>query len=59
MFSNIPQSFADEDTTLLFQLSNPYDGNFSYTLSVIVPQSLNKYYQNLSHGYAGLTITML
>jgi len=49
MFSNIPQSFADEDTTLLFQLSNPYDGNFSYTLSVIVPQSLNKYYQNLSH----------
>ncbi len=49
IFSNIPQSSAEEDTTLLFQLSNPYDESFSYTLNVIVPHSLNEYYQNLSH----------
>ncbi len=44
----IPQGLA-EDTALSYQLVNLSDGTFSYTLNVVVPESLVEYYRGLSH----------
>ena len=38
-----------EDTSVSYQLINQTDGVFSYTLNVVVPQSLSEYYNDLSH----------
>jgi hypothetical protein len=46
--SILPTSLA-QNANLSYQLMNPADGTFSYTLHVEVPQSLNEYYQGLPH----------
>jgi hypothetical protein len=44
----VPLGLA-QDTTRTFLLADPSEGAFSYTLNVVVPQSLVNYYQGLSH----------
>ena len=48
-FSTIPPSGAQENITVSYQLVNISDGTFSYTINVVIPNSLNEYYQGLSH----------
>ena len=48
LFSILLTSLA-QSTNLMYQLVNPADGTFSYTLHVEVPQSLKEYYQGLPH----------
>lgn len=47
----VPSVFA-QDTSLSYKLVNQEDGTFSYTLNVVVPGSLNEYYQGLGHSSA-------
>lgn len=47
-FSMLPLVQA-QDTRLSYKLVNQEDGTFSYTLNVVVPQSLTDYYRQLSH----------
>lgn len=47
--SSIPQSIAQEDISVSYQLVNLSDGTFSYTINVFIPSSLNEYYQSLNH----------
>ncbi len=49
-----PAGFA-QDTSLSYKLVNQADGIFSYTLNVVVPQSLDDYYHGLSHRSASDT----
>ncbi len=47
-FSAVPLSLA-ADTSVSFKLANPADSAFSYTLNIIVPETLSDYYEGLSH----------
>ncbi len=38
-----------EDSAVSYQLVNLEDGTVSHTLNVVIPQSLNEYYAELSH----------
>jgi hypothetical protein len=46
--SAIPQTAA-QDTSFSYQLINLSDCTFSYTLNVVVPESLVEYYRGLNH----------
>ncbi len=48
VISTIPQACA-EDNVISYQLANEYDGDYTYTLTISVPQSLNEHYQELNH----------
>ena len=45
---SVPAGLAQE-TSFSYKLLNQADGSFSYTLNIVVPQSLNDYYQGLNH----------
>lgn len=47
--SIVPESTAQADTTVSYQLVNLSDGTFSYTINVVIPHSLNEYYKSLDH----------
>jgi hypothetical protein len=48
LFATVPFSCA-QDATCEFYLVNQNDGTFSYTLNVVVPQSLVAYYESQNH----------
>jgi hypothetical protein len=48
IFYALPTSLA-QNTSLSYKLLNQADDTVSYTLNVVVPQTLNKYYQELDH----------
>jgi hypothetical protein len=48
LFVIMPTTSA-QDNSFSYKLINQTDGTFSYTLNVIVPQSLNDYYHELNH----------
>jgi hypothetical protein len=48
LFSAVPFSLA-QDTTVSYQLQNYLDGTFPYKLNVVIPETINNYYQTLSH----------
>jgi hypothetical protein len=51
LVASVPTSYG-QDADVSFKLLNQSDGNFSYTLNVAIPQSLNEYYRGLGHGAA-------
>jgi hypothetical protein len=48
IISAVPQTSA-QDNIMSYQIANPDDGSYTYTLNVAIPQSLIEYYQGLSH----------
>jgi len=48
LFSTIPLAMA-QDHTLSYQLLNQPEGNVTYELNVVVPESLHEYYVEKSH----------
>ncbi len=49
MLSNVMFSVFAQDGAFSYKLLNATDGTYSYTLNVIVPQTLVDYYRGLSH----------